>query len=283
MKVFILIENTGNENEYIIEHGLSVLIEINGKKILLDGGSSDSFTVNAKRMGHNLNDIDYCVLSHGHYDHSTGLVKFLEINKTADIYASKYFDGRYYSGSGDSIHYIGVPDELSQNENRIKRIDKIEQIDKGIYLIPHTTQGLEKIGLSKKLYKRVENNGEYKYIPDDFCHEQSLVIEENEELVIFNSCSHGGVENIFKEVKEALPNKKIKAFVGGLHMKGQKNGIEICTFSDEELIHFSEIIKSENPDALYIGHCTGIPAYEKLKNLLKDKIIKIETGMQFTL
>ena len=38
--------------------------------------------------------------------------------------------------------------------------------------------------------------------PDDFSHEQSVVIDTDKGLVIINSCSHGGAVNIINEVKE---------------------------------------------------------------------------------
>ena len=64
------------------------------------------------------------------------------------------------------------------------------------------------------MFQKIENG----WKPDNFCHEQSLVIEAEDGLVIFNSCSHGGVVNIINEVKAAYPTKKIKALVGGFHI-----------------------------------------------------------------
>ena len=47
------------------------------------------------------------------------------------------------------------------------------------------------------------------FIPDDFSHEQSLVIDTAKGLVILNSCSHSGVENIINEVHSTFPDKHI--------------------------------------------------------------------------
>src|SRR4030042_6028509 len=71
----------------LAEHGFSMLIRVLcGRKkvsILFDTGiSSDGVVENAKRMGLDLIEVEYIVLSHGHYDHFGGLVFALKtINK----------------------------------------------------------------------------------------------------------------------------------------------------------------------------------------------------------
>ncbi|MDX9930050.1 MAG: MBL fold metallo-hydrolase, partial [Bacteroidales bacterium] len=72
MKVFVLTENNAGELT-AEEHGLSYLIESDGRRILFDTGQSDLFLKNAAVMGVSLEGIDMIVLSHGHYDHGNGL------------------------------------------------------------------------------------------------------------------------------------------------------------------------------------------------------------------
>lgn len=52
---------------------------------------------------------------------------------------------------------------------------------------------------------------------DDFSHEQSLVLDTKEGLVIFNSCSHGGADVIIREAEAAFPGKQIYGLIGGFH------------------------------------------------------------------
>lgn len=285
MKVTVLIENTIDENilnkddgcnELKCEHGLSLLIEFDGKKILLDAGSSEAFFDNAVNMGADFGEIDIAVLSHGHYDHSGGFEAFFRNNDNVKVLAQKKVVNTYYSASG-GMHEIGIPKEVKRFEERFNFIDGVYRISENIILIPHSTGKLEEIGKKAKLYK--DCNGEI--IPDDFEHEQSLVFDTDKGLVIFNSCSHGGVENIIREAKKICNGKNVYAYIGGLHMKGKKNGEEICTFAEGEIDELCDVIKNEGILFVYTGHCTGKPGYNKLKERLNDVIYPLSTGMSF--
>ena len=77
MKITSLLENTPCRDDMHIEHGLSLYIETAHHKILFDMGQTDLFAQNAKNLGISLTEVDYAVLSHGHYDHGGGLAAFL--------------------------------------------------------------------------------------------------------------------------------------------------------------------------------------------------------------
>ena len=76
MKITVLTENTISKNieeslaeKLKAEHGLSLFIETENHKILFDMGQTNLFLKNAKNLNINLEDVDFAVLSHGHYDH----------------------------------------------------------------------------------------------------------------------------------------------------------------------------------------------------------------------
>lgn len=105
MKITCLIENTTHFDTVECEHGLSLFIEYNGLKILFDMGQTELFYENAQKLGISLSDVDFAVLSHGHCDHGGGLKKFLEINKAAPVYLSRYAFEPHYNGTEK---YIGL-------------------------------------------------------------------------------------------------------------------------------------------------------------------------------
>lgn len=271
MKITVLVENTG-PNELIIEHGLSLYIGFNDKKYLLDAGPSDSFFKNAHALSIDLDRVDKAVLSHGHYDHGDGFMVFLNQYKDKVVYGAKNIFDDYYSGSGGSVHYIGLSSKLKQMKNRFNTILKDTKIDEKIYLILDDVSNTKEIGVQKKLYKKVDDVLQ----PDNFDHELSLVFDTPKGLVICNSCSHAGLESIVDNIKKRL-NKPVYAYVGGLHMKSTKNHIETSSFTEEQIQNLCIFIK-KNIQYVLTGHCTGNVSYDLLKKYLKDRIDFLTTG-----
>lgn len=271
MKITVLVENTG-PSELKIEHGLSLYIEFNDKKYLLDAGPSDSFFKNAHALSIDLDRVDKAVLSHGHYDHGDGFMVFLNQYKDKVVYGAKNIFDDYYSGSGGSVHYIGLSSKLKQMKNRFNTISKDTKIDEKIYLILDDVSNTKEIGVQKKLYKKVDDVLQ----PDNFDHELSLVFDTPKGLVICNSCSHAGLESIVDNIKKRL-NKPVYAYVGGLHMKSTKNHIETSSFTEEQIQNLCIFIK-KNIQYVLTGHCTGNVSYDLLKKYLKDRIDFLTTG-----
>lgn len=271
MRITVLVENTGS-SEFKIEHGLSLYIEFNDKKYLLDAGPSDSFFKNAHALSIDLGRVDKAVLSHGHYDHGDGFMVFLNQYKDKVVYGAKNIFDDYYSGSGGSVHYIGLSSKLKQMKNRFNTISKDTKIDEKIYLILDDVSNTKEIGVQKKLYKKVDDVLQ----PDNFDHELSLVFDTPKGLVICNSCSHAGLESIVDNIKKRL-NKPVYAYVGGLHMKSTKNHIETSSFTEEQIQNLCIFIK-KNIQYVLTGHCTGNVSYDLLKKYLKDRIDFLTTG-----
>ena len=94
MKWTVLSDNRACNDQLQTEHGLSILLETDKHRILLDTGASDVFIRNAERlrvgatagmqMGIDLSKVDYVFISHGHSDHAGGLKHFMAINEKAD-------------------------------------------------------------------------------------------------------------------------------------------------------------------------------------------------------
>lgn len=275
MLVKVLIENSTIDTSFVAEHGLSLYIEEEGRAYLLDAGQSGVFMENAEKMGADLGEVSFAVLSHGHYDHAGGFGDFLEKYPDKKLYAMEAAKEKYYSTSGGSLHEIGIPENVyPAYEESFFFVDAAVQIGEGIYLIPHSTGELERIGERSGLYKGVGED----ILPDDFAHEVSLVFDTEKGLVVFNSCAHGGLLTILKEVQAYLPDKELYAFFGGLHMKGVRDGEEICTFSEEEIQKLADAVHSMGLKKIYTGHCTGAPGYELLKKYLPSVVNAMATG-----
>ena len=245
MKVVVLAENTSTNENLSCEHGLSLYIETGNYKILFDMGQTNLFAENANKLGIDLSEVDIAVLSHGHYDHGGGLKTFLEINKKAPVYISKYAFEPHYNGTEK---YIGLDVSLQKSE-RIVYTDDVIEIAKGLTLYHcnarEKSYDLGSFGLTKKMGNA--------FVPDDFLHEQYLCIEENGKKILFSGCSHKGILNIVEWFK-------LEVLVGGFHFSKLP--------LDETLEGFAK--RLDEYDAMYYTcHCTGIEQYQFMKKSMK--------------
>lgn len=253
------------------EWGLSIYIEYGDQKILLDAGASDLFVKNAKQLGIALEQIDYAVLSHAHFDHANGMNAFFEMNQKAQFYLRETSEENCYHKPFLFRQYIGIPKNILHDKaDRITIAKGDVKISEGVYLIPHKTSGLSKIGKREKMYQKIGK----KFVPDNFSHEQSLVFETTKGLVIFNCCSHGGAANIINEIAKTFPEKKVYSLIGGFHLYNK---------SVKEIESLGDKIKETGIEYVCTGHCTGEKAYKILQEKLGDKLhhLQVEMKMDF--
>ena len=244
MKIVTLVENTSQDSALYAEHGLSLYIEACGKRILFDMGQTTLFEDNARALGVDLSAVDIAVLSHGHYDHGGGLARFLEINKTAPVYISKYAFCDYYNGTEK---YIGLDKTLIESK-RLVFTDGIVKIADGLTLCHCNGREKQKDLGSFGLNKKVDGV----FLPDDFLHEQYLEIKENEKCVLISGCSHKGIHNIVHWFEPDV-------LVGGFHFS------KLAT--DDTLAGFAMELGSCDTD-FYTCHCTGKEQYDFMKKYM---------------
>ena len=244
MKITALTENT-TKRGWPTEHGLSLLIETDRHVILIDTGQSALFAENALRFGADLKKVELCVLSHGHYDHGGGLKTFAEINENAPIYMNRNAFGFYYGREED--RYIGLCREWLGDrklQDRIIYTDGTVRLDEELTIY---APGKEKPVDMGSAGLRMRIGG--KYMPDDFRHEQYLMIEENGKRVLITGCSHQGIINIMSWFHPDV-------LVGGFHFMDLEPG--------SVLLGYGETL-TEYDTEYYTCHCTGAEQYAFLK------------------
>ena len=258
MKIVALMENTACAPQFAAEHGLSLYIEAAGKKILFDTGSSSAFADNAALLGVDLAQVDMAVLSHGHYDHGGGLQHFLRLNEHSPVYLSRHAFGQYYRGDEA---YIGIDQNLRQSD-RLILVDDELPLAEGLTLLScnncECRYPLDSAGLTEQQ--------DDMFLPDQFRHEQYLLIEEGGRRVLISGCSHKGILNIMEWLRPDV-------LVGGFHFMKQ----EVADGANLVLDEAAQVLAAYNTE-YYTCHCTGLPQFAYLQAKMGDKLHYLAAG-----
>ena len=264
----VLIDNLA-EAPLVVEWGLSILIDADDNRLLLDTGASGLFAQNAERLGIDLGSVDAGVLSHAHYDHADGMDAFFALNRNAPFLVREGACENCFGVKEGALRYIGIKTGiLSEHAARIRYAVGVHQITDGIWLVPHRRADYSAIALRNDLYTIA--GGERR--PDDFAHEQSLVIETRRGLVVFNSCSHTGMSNILADIRQMLGRGDVWAYVGGLHL---------YNLTDDELDALCRELERTSIAHIFTGHCTGDHAFRFLEARLGGRIAQFCSGFRY--
>lgn len=257
MKLTVLVDNNVLQSKnFCGEHGLSFYIETDGKKILFDTGYSDVFLKNAAKMGLDLLDLDYIILSHGHYDHTWGLSHYVP------YYAAALKQGRKTKKPTILTH----PDTFKPKFN-----EKLGEI--GCLIPEEKLSDIFKVKLSKKPVKITENliflgeiprinNFEGKEpIGNDFITEDSALAFDSEKgIVVITGCSHSGICNITEHAKNICGGQAIFDIIGGFHLVNPPK---------ERVFRTADYLSKLNTKGIHPCHCTDFRSLITLSKYIK--------------
>ena len=263
MKIISLLENTTHRDGLGTEHGLSLYVETGTHKILFDMGQTDLFYANAQALGVDLTAVDLAILSHGHYDHGGGLATFLEVNRHAPVYLHRDAFLPRFNAKGA---YIGL-DPALRDHPRLRFTGDRTDLDEGLTLM--TCNGLERPN-SLGHFGLTQQVGDVR-IPDDFRHEQYLLVREADEgghsrRILISGCSHKGIVDIAEWFSPDV-------LVGGFHVSTMATDAGLGRVADQLQAHRT---------VFYTCHCTGIEQFHFMRNRM-DRLHYLSCGQTITI
>jgi len=238
MKISVLTDNHAGSNTNA-EHGLSYLIEFDGKRILFDTGQSDLFLKNAATMNVSPGNNDMIILSHGHFDHGNGLS---HLTGGRLICHPGCFVKRYRRQDNISIGLENSKIELSSKFD-LQTTDQPLKITENIYFlgeIPRLT------GFESQKTSFVFEDGSPDFVMDD----SALALIMPEGLFVVTGCGHSGIVNTLEYARKVTGISKLYGVMGGLHLK--ENDVQT-----QETIKY---IRENNLTHIFPSHCTELPA-----------------------
>lgn len=286
LKITTLIENMPDDaGELDCEHGLSLLLEFAGKKILFDTGQTGAFLDNAQKLGKDVNAVDYIVISHGHYDHSGGVMRLLREAATTDVLfvtkevqvarpilmyvGEEFFYKKYKHLSDGSYRYNGngfEEAELSKEKVALHKISSdMTYLGEDIILFKNFKKFTD---FEKPNPKFVVEKEALIYEQDDFRDELALGLRTSKGLVLVVGCSHVGIVNILRTVMERT-GEKVYCVLGGTHL---------VEADEKRLDKTMTALQECGLSQIAVSHCTGEPGMERVEQEFGDNFVKNNTG-----
>ena len=279
VSVTILSSNLANGGT-IGEWGLSALVAVDGRCVLFDAGRHpDTVLRNAEVLEIDLSCITDVVLSHFHFDHTTGLLPIVEAVRTRNpqairrVHVAKgFFLPRRAPNAGDEWNQmIAMREVLAEADVEFIEHDAPAEILPGVWVTGPIDRPHPERNYPDTIQVRLDGEWVADYVPDS----QALSIITPRGHIVLLGCGHSGVVNALDQIRGAIADLPVHALMGGLHL---------FAASDETLGWTADRLRRIGIEHLMAGHCTGIEPLLRLRtglNLTRRTAVVGAVGSQF--
>ncbi|WP_352399981.1 MBL fold metallo-hydrolase [Anaerotignum sp.] len=253
MRVTVLMDNhTDIDVYYLGEPAVSYWIEAEGKSFLFDVGYSSAFLKNARDMLIDVTQADGIVFSHGHNDHTGGIIPLMDVCR--DVKPQMVCHPHTLLPRSLDRLDIGSPMDkkiLRQKFSLLETKEPYWLTDKLVFLgeIPREVA-------FEKPYPIGSLETEQGTIPDMILDDTALAYSGEDGIYIITGCSHAGICNIISYAKKVLCKDKILGILGGFHLFDL----------DQRTQQTISFIAKEKVQGLYPCHCTSFRVRAALNN-----------------
>lgn len=267
----------------VAEHGFSALVELTlagrTRQLLFDTGSSPRGVVdNAVGVDVDLTGIDGVVLSHGHYDHTTGMTGLAGLAMPPEtpvvVHPDAWVPRRVVSPDG-RIRRLPAPgrDAIEAAGFRVVEATGPSLLfDDGVVV----TGGIPRETPFETGFPGHEAFRDGAWVPDpEIPDDQALAfVVRDAGVVVVTGCGHSGIVNVVEAARRLTGADDVLAVVGGFHLHGSAFASRI----PDTVAALAEI----DPRYLVPSHCTGFPAMRALADVFGERMIPNLVGSTIT-
>jgi 7,8-dihydropterin-6-yl-methyl-4-(beta-D-ribofuranosyl)aminobenzene 5'-phosphate synthase len=268
----------------IAEHGFAALVTVTcgntSESLLFDAGLSK------KGLIHNMDvlevkpkELHTIVLSHGHADHTRGLMGMVERlgerKMPLLLHPDAFLQRKVIFPDGHEIN-LPPPDRQVLSQDGIEFIEERgpSYLLGGLVLVTGQVHRTTDFETGFPIHYALRNDEWQKdpYIHDD----QAVVVHVKDKgLIILTGCGHAGAINTIRQAQELTGVQKVHAVIGGFHLSGP--------LFEQIIAPTVAALKELNPEMIVPAHCTGWKAVHTIARELPQAFVQNSVGTRFVL
>jgi 7,8-dihydropterin-6-yl-methyl-4-(beta-D-ribofuranosyl)aminobenzene 5'-phosphate synthase len=270
----LLVDNVAGDG-LMVEHGFSAWLEVGEDRLLLDTGAGAALAANASRLGVDLASASAIILSHGHYDHTSGLSHVLSVNDSAGVCFAPGVDRDRFSRHSDKEpRSVGMSPEVRERLHALPG-ERLHETSRPRMLAP----GIGVTGPIPRMCPFEDTGGPFfldaeGQKADLISDEQALWFDTVGGLVVVGGCCHAGIINTVNWIRAATGVSRVRGIVGGLHL---------LNASDARLEKTLAHVRDWNLDFIAPCHCTGARVVDLMCAELGEVVRPMRSGVSLAL
>ena len=265
-------------------HGLSMLVRVVrdgvSSSVLYDaGGAPEGLVHNLDCLGIGAKECSAIVLSHGHWDHTLGLIglhrRLGRFDLPLILHPDAFLPRATIAPSG-KVTRFEPPSRRGLSEAGLEVIESVEPsyVLGGTVLVTGQVARTNDVEIGWPAH-HAERDGILKpdpHIWDD----QGLVVHlKDRGLVVLSGCAHAGIINTIRHAQAITGVQKVYAVIGGFHLGPRY-------FHDRIDWVVRELMALE-PSLIAPTHCTGYRAAHAIYQRKPDAFVQTTVGTRMTL
>jgi 7,8-dihydropterin-6-yl-methyl-4-(beta-D-ribofuranosyl)aminobenzene 5'-phosphate synthase len=274
-----VMSETGVPDALVAEPGFSALVRIekDGRQrtLLFDTGVSPTGMVeNMRRLALSPSDVEVIVLSHGHWDHVTGMEGLTQALGRANL--PVLIHPEFWSRR--RISFPGLdPAELPSTSRSALEGAGFEIVEdrRPSFLLDGAALITGEVDRTTEFETGFRGHEAFRrgnWQPDPLIlDDQALVLRLGDRgLVVVSGCGHAGIVNTVRYALELTGEQRVAAVIGGFHLNGPmfEGIIEPTVRAFDEL----------SPELLVPAHCTGWKAVHQLAARFPNAFVQSAVG-----
>ena len=284
VKRFPLAPDALSRETLVAEHGFAALVSVTrgdtSDSLLFDAGlSKNGLMHNMDVLEVRPNELHTIVLSHGHVDHTNGLMGMLarlgERRMALLLHPDAFLERKLLFPDGHEMR-VPPPNRGVLSQEGIEFIEERgpSYLLGGLVLV---TGQIERSTPFEQGFPNHYARLEGQWRPDPLIHDDQAVVlhVKNKGLVVLTGCGHAGVINTIRHAQQLTGVQKVYAVIGGFHLTG--------ALFERSIPPTVAALKELRPAVIVPAHCTGWKATHALARELPEAFVPNSVGTRFLL